>query len=291
MEVNGGNNGSYTGGKGGKVKANFQFNKSEQLQVNVGGKASGFNGGGTGSYSNGGGATDIRVNGTELTNRIIVAGGGGGASPNGNGGSGGTTEPGTTTLGQGESSSAGTGGGGGYYGGKKGDPVYHKHVKGNGTLSSGTIYSTSNPGGCYVGSGHKHNATGGCDSHTEGEYEGCSCSSCVCPQYSGTGSSTICENCGHGHHVGRCGAGESSGHTVYDCGSPTNTWKIGCGKTEGVYIDSYTASNGGSNYIATLALDEYETTSEAGVQEGNGYVKITLIESYPEVELSGNTTQ
>ena len=37
-----------------------------------------FNGGGAGHTSNGGGASDIRVNGTSLSHRILVAGGGGG---------------------------------------------------------------------------------------------------------------------------------------------------------------------------------------------------------------------
>ena len=37
-----------------------------------------FNGGGAGSPTSGGGASDIRVNGTSLSHRILVAGGGGG---------------------------------------------------------------------------------------------------------------------------------------------------------------------------------------------------------------------
>lgn len=118
----------------------------------------------------GGGATDIRINGTVLTNRIIVAGGGGGAASwsstiyiggaggglqgvNGTGnGSYGTAYGGTQTaggtscvygstpngsLGQGAYSIGGSGGGaggGGYYGG------------GAGTLSGG------GGGSGYIGS-------------------------------------------------------------------------------------------------------------------------------------------
>ena len=45
---------------------------------------------GTPPGGSGGGASDIRLNGTELTDRILVAGGGGGGEDNSTGGSGGS---------------------------------------------------------------------------------------------------------------------------------------------------------------------------------------------------------
>lgn len=81
-----GYNGYNSGGKGAYAKGTINLTaNTDKLYIYVGGK-NGYNGGGTG-YSpngvgptNGGGATDIRVNGTGLNNRVIVAGGGGGPS-------------------------------------------------------------------------------------------------------------------------------------------------------------------------------------------------------------------
>ena len=98
------NNSSYTwlGGPGGYAAGTIEVTPGDVLSIYVGGKGGagsnsstgtalgGWNGGGnsglstrTGSYfyaGGGGGATDIRLNGTALTNRMIVAGGGGGAA-------------------------------------------------------------------------------------------------------------------------------------------------------------------------------------------------------------------
>jgi hypothetical protein len=91
LEVWGAQGGGIYGGKGGYSIGTFKTGyESKLMYVYVGGK-NGFNGGGAGggyspsdgnSYTagNGGGATDIRINGTELIDRIIVAGGGGGSS-------------------------------------------------------------------------------------------------------------------------------------------------------------------------------------------------------------------
>lgn len=88
----GGNKGSYQGGKGGYIKTVIKLNKGDVLYINVGGGSGNtFNGGGKGSDSNGGGATDIRLNSNLIKDRIFVAGGGGGASSNENGGAGGET--------------------------------------------------------------------------------------------------------------------------------------------------------------------------------------------------------
>ncbi len=78
-----------TPGFPGRVHAIIPVHAGEKLYVFVGGSGAhgGFNGGGTGgasgsgsySGSSGGGASDVRVGGDKLKNRIIVAAGGGGS--------------------------------------------------------------------------------------------------------------------------------------------------------------------------------------------------------------------
>ena len=88
--------------KGGRVQATLRVQEEQQLYLYVGGMGvncdghgncepstqGGWNGGGRGGLTsdtnggggeNGGGATDIRIGGQDLTNRVIVAGGAGGA--------------------------------------------------------------------------------------------------------------------------------------------------------------------------------------------------------------------
>jgi len=82
-------------GKGGLVTTTLAVTPGQTLHLYVGGAgkflnavgtAAGFNGGGEdddgGGGGGGGGATDIRIGGTDLTNRVVVAGGGGGATYN-----------------------------------------------------------------------------------------------------------------------------------------------------------------------------------------------------------------
>jgi hypothetical protein len=168
----GGGNTSITGGLGGYAEGQLTVSANQVLNIYVGGAGyqasasnltpGGWNGGGSG-YGNagtGGGASDIRINGSALSNRVIVAGGGGGATItfNSKGGAGGgdagadgqaspgqqySGKGGTQTAGGagqtaytgtgstsgslgtggsgGNANSAGGGGGGGYYGGGGGD--------------------------------------------------------------------------------------------------------------------------------------------------------------------------
>lgn len=135
---------------------------------------------------------------------------------------------------------------------------------------------------------------------------------------------------------GHCGGGDWSGTTVWNgveyqpgykcglCGHLTNNidnghpyyreyiyYALGCGKTAGVTIDSYTYINGkiesssnntlhqgstgggggyyggnaqyaGTNYTSNAFTD---VTTTAGTSSSNGYVKITLLKSYADVEL------
>jgi VCBS repeat-containing protein len=164
---------SSTGGLGGYAKGSITLSAGTTIYILVGqqgegfasnnikmtespgARAGGWNGGGGNSISSapgtgGGGASDVRVGGIELSNRIIVAGGGGGGGNSksnvqlSNGGNGGglssntlqsSTQfsdrtPGTgatqnsgNALGIGETSNQNLsgGGGGGYYGGGSGD--------------------------------------------------------------------------------------------------------------------------------------------------------------------------
>lgn len=122
-----------TGGTGGRIKARFDIVSTDILYCTVGqgglyANASsdyvpgGFNGGGAlggiaGSHFSGagGGASDVRINGKNLSNRIIVGGGGGGSGDDGNGGNGGGTSgvAGSTgtTAGRGGTQTAGGAGG------------------------------------------------------------------------------------------------------------------------------------------------------------------------------------
>tara|TARA_B110000003_G_C16610278_1_gene519166 strand:+ start:93 stop:1436 length:1344 start_codon:yes stop_codon:yes gene_type:complete len=95
----GGDQSSALGGSGGRIQGTINFNVGDVLYINVGQaglddqSSSGgvfVGSGGVYSYSTnpagssgtGGGASDIRLNGTTLADRIIVGGGGGGAGGN-----------------------------------------------------------------------------------------------------------------------------------------------------------------------------------------------------------------
>lgn len=113
-----------TGGLGAMISGIYTLTPGTIVNVFVGGAGSGslagYNGGGSGSNGNsgaGGGATDIRIGGIALNNRVLVAGGGGGggnagcASSTITGGSGGAGGGGNG--GNGVNSVAGGGGQGG----------------------------------------------------------------------------------------------------------------------------------------------------------------------------------
>jgi Glycine rich protein len=120
------------GGRGGLIQATVPVKSGDKLAVYVGGSGTdgGFNGGALGGGNtgdevppagNGGGASDVRIGGNALKNRIVVAGGGGGGAgggssrsyPGGNGGKGGGIKAGKGAAGTGFSDASGGGGGGG----------------------------------------------------------------------------------------------------------------------------------------------------------------------------------
>jgi PKD repeat protein len=86
--ASGGSNSHSLGGLGGEVSATLSVTPGEVLNIYVGGTTTnwqgGWNGGGNSNSSytggrGGGGATDIRIGGTALSDRVITAGAGGGA--------------------------------------------------------------------------------------------------------------------------------------------------------------------------------------------------------------------
>lgn len=101
--------GDSNGGKGGYVSGEIELNKGDTLTIQVGGQ-NGYNGGGSGSAS-GGGASDVRLNGTDINKRILSAAGGGGGSDGTDGGN--DTGKGGTSVGAGAGSDGVNGGGGG----------------------------------------------------------------------------------------------------------------------------------------------------------------------------------
>ena len=169
------------GGKGGTVSAVLSVTPGQVLTLEVGGQGltgpasttGSYNGGGklhsdaypNASYSEGagGGATDIRIGGTALANRVLVAGGGGGGSTylpskggdgggligqnglpssgNVGGGGGGTQSQGGSStqnpgqLGVGGQGRSGGAGGGGYYGGGSGVAPFSGYAGGGGGSS------------------------------------------------------------------------------------------------------------------------------------------------------------
>jgi hypothetical protein len=111
------------GGLGGHAQGNLTVSNGQTLSVFVGGQANGglggYNGGAIGGGAGptitgggGGGATDVRLGGNTLDNRILVAGGGGGGGGylGGGGGGGGTAGDVNCSI---DSKGAGGGGAGG----------------------------------------------------------------------------------------------------------------------------------------------------------------------------------
>ncbi|MEG0726443.1 MAG: glycine rich domain-containing protein, partial [Erysipelothrix sp.] len=153
----GGSVGDYLGGKGGFASGELYLKKGEELTITVGGDGDynngrGYNGGGSSYNSNqrGGGATDFRVGGTSLYNRILVAGGGGSAGKTGHGAVGGglvgATANGASGYGQGGSQSSYGSSGGGFGTG------------GSGTYENSSYKAATGGGGAgwYGGGGNKN---------------------------------------------------------------------------------------------------------------------------------------
>ncbi|MGH9153315.1 MAG: DUF6531 domain-containing protein [Acidimicrobiales bacterium] len=97
VDAQGASGGGWSPGQGGRVVATVPVMPGQVASIFVGGQgggsAGGFNGGGALGFGPGGvaggGATDMRVGGTQLSDRLVVGGGGGSAAPTTAGGAGG----------------------------------------------------------------------------------------------------------------------------------------------------------------------------------------------------------
>lgn len=167
-------------GKGGRVQAVMNVTPGDTLYIYVGGTALWNGGGNSGRGSVGGDATDIRIRGTGLINRILVAGGGGGTG---------------AALGGEANSNAGHGGG----------------LRGqDGTASSGGIHYGG--GGSQTAGGN-----GGCTNVTCAEtgYFGIGGTSNSMAGYNGGGGGGGWYGGGGGHTSGDGGGGSSYTNPQY----------------------------------------------------------------------------
>lgn len=112
---------------------------------------------------------------------------------------------------------------------------YHTHVDDNSNdYTNGTIlYTEEEPGGCFIGNGHVHNKTGTCPKHTGTKTCGGRYSQGDDDYTGETGTYAICGSCGKVKGIDYEGrtCKEQVSYTIWDCGSPTNKWILGCGKT------------------------------------------------------------
>jgi hypothetical protein len=188
----GGTGSTGTGGNGGRIQTVIAVTPGQVLNVYVGGAGgnlnnlAGYNGGaiGAGPYTTnvggGGGASDIRIGGVALSNRVVVAGGGGGGGYNGcteNGGAGGGLIGASGTLGCGTTASGGgsqvAGGAGGFYSGyTAGSPgtlgLGGNGAAGNGGAGGGGGYYGGGGGAWQGGGGGSSFSTGTVTTHTQG---------------------------------------------------------------------------------------------------------------------------
>ena len=257
-----GGNGGSNGANGGAVSGVATFAPGTVLYINVGGKGAvgsgGFNGGGAGGASSsgtgsgGGGATDVRVGGNGLANRIIVAGGGGGGGNNssytplgGAGGGGNAFSAGNGFGGAGSISSCGNGANGGDNGGTA--PSYGSGGAGGGFNSGG--------GG------------GGFPSASTGGY---GCPGTLGAGGDGGGTSFICG----GATGGIYGAGGGGGGYYGGGGGMTGTG--GC----------HGGGGGGSSWSGTLSSPNFS----AGVNPNDGYLTITYSYAPPSLNVIASSS-
>ncbi|MFL2913750.1 MAG: glycine-rich protein, partial [Opitutales bacterium] len=172
-------NTSNVGGNGGYASGKISLNSGDIIYILVGQQGvdtsqgvpahGGFNGGGDNQRfgGSGGGASDIRFNGSELVNRIIVAGGGGGAyggSSSGNGGDGGGLSGQNGTSGNGGTQSSGGNDGGVLGVGGFSNPADSGGAGGGGYYGGGAANSSWGSGGggsSYIGGVLEGNTTSG----------------------------------------------------------------------------------------------------------------------------------
>ncbi len=232
------------GGNGGQATGDLNVTPGQILNIFVGGQ-DGYNGGGSGYAAvarNGGGASDVRMTGTSLADRIIVGGGGGG---------GGFTDVGTRAGGTGGGGTiganyAGGGGGAGYGGagapggisGGAGNSSCHSGGAGGGGLTSGGGGSCNT---CYTGTCGQNGSFGqGGNSDT---WENGICYT----SYGGTNGGGGGYYGGGGTSVGNCGGGGGGGGSSWTGTLANPTFTAGFKTGNGIVIITQN-----ENYIAQI---------------------------------------
>mgnify|MGYP003299366201 CR=1 FL=1 len=260
----GGNTGSYTGGKGSLVKRILKLNAGDVLTIAVGGQGKTFNGGGSGKATNGGGATTLKVNGT----LVAVAAGGGGATAHGNGLPGGdaaANNNGTYLNGSTSTEANSAGGGGGYRGGTAGNVIYHAH-------STSTCTYTTSTGIIWIPVEYYVHNNGKGDYYFYGQ----------------------CPNCGT-VYAGDASNGLSDYSSPYPhpCPHATPTINYTCGKTPGVTVDSANPSYGGTcftdNDANALTSHNYQSGNGSFVIEGAPTITFDYNLPNTSMNITGNT--
>ncbi len=265
----GGNCGSFSGGKGGKTEAGIYLEKGERLKYYIGGQ-NGIPGGGTGSlYGNGGGYSMVSAEGKGV---FMIAGGGGGASSLENGLPGGS-QAGVLSTSNGENGACG--GGGGYLGGRAGEVLIHHHDSDCRHQHEGEAGVF---GGCYTQPVYCNSTNfekkekgrtfyyGNVDDY--GNHVFCvRCGSDYCPGHLDIKYCYECVQCKiqYDSKIAQCP--QLTGYAL-GCGQNEN---YVCGRVEGEIISSK-AAYGGSGYVNTEYC--YSASIEAGKKEGNGCLYI-----------------
>ena len=285
-----------TGGLGGIASGTLNVTPGDILSFYIGG-SNGYNGGGSGGANGnpvfgfggyGGGASDVRLNGTTLQNRVIVAGGGGGggsngtwpscqvAGPAGNGGDGGGLIGSTGTFGVGNPCNCQGGGGAGATGGTQVSGGIHGAYAGNTAClranwtagQDGTLGQGGNGSAIY------YNGTGGSGGGGGGYYGGGS---------GGSGSDTTPGGGGGGgsSYTGGVTSGSTTSATWSGNGIVTITYTSSVPPTPGVITGSSSVcANATGNYsiVSIPGATTYTWTVPNGstINSGQGTTSINL---------------
>ncbi|MFT3909366.1 MAG: HYR domain-containing protein [Ferruginibacter sp.] len=275
-------------GKGGRAKADLNVTAGQVLNIYVGG-SNGYNGGGIGKKgANGGGASDIRVGGTALSNRVIVAGGGGGAggdwncfsNANGGGGdavgsnfTGGAGGSGYNFCGQ----NGGTNGGASYSG-------YHGGGGGGGGLLSGGQGAYDN----YQNINAQAGSLGQGGNSTSSPYDYCAIGAGGGGYYGGGGAAGY--NCGAGQGGGGSSWTGTLDNPFFQAGVRTGNGKIVLSFNHGTIVQTAGLPSGSYFPVGTttntfLATDASGNTSTCSFD-------VTVIDNQPPTVIfpAGNIT-
>ena len=233
----GGTTSQFAGGLGSRVQATYNLTAGQTINLYVGQQSTnatgGWNGGGNsgGNGRGGGGASDIRIGGTALSNRVVVAAGGGGGGLGSSGYSGSAGAAGGTTNGSNSSSSSG----GGSYG--------NGGTQTGGGASSGCC-GTGTSGSLGLG-GNGQNGSG-CGGYSDG--------------YGGGGGGGYYGGGGGGNCGGGTGGGGGSSYIV---GLSSVTATAGVRSGNGQIIITWTASGGCSSSVVPVVATVTQPTQPA----------------------------